>query len=176
VFAFVLGTLLGLLTRRTVPAMALTLLVVGVVQLLAPGLARPHLRPPVTVQVAYDAQTRAHGGQLDIPRDEPLSITGYSIPGALTLTERTSLRNTGGRTVAAADVPDCLGSGAGPVQSDGGWQEVEHCLAGKNLHFDLEAQPAARYWSFQWIEFGTFLGLGLILSGLALWRVRHVRG
>lgn len=174
VFAFVLGTLLGMLTRRTVPAMATTLLIIGVVQILAPTVARPHLRPPVTVSVAYDAETRARGGLLDIPRDTPLSITGYTIPGALTLTERTTLRTAGGQEVRAADVPDCLGKD-GPASADG-WQELERCIAGKNLHFDLEAQPAVRYWSFQWIEFTTFLGLGLALSGVALWRIRRVRG
>ncbi|GAA3221019.1 transmembrane transport protein [Dactylosporangium siamense] len=174
VFAVVLGTLLGMVTRRTVPAMAVTLLIIGVVQVLAPTLVRPYLRAPVTVSVAYNAETRARGGSLDIPSSNPLSITGYSIPGALTLTDRTSLRNAGGTEVRATDVKDCLADEG--VTSTDGWQQVERCIAAKNLHFDLEAQPANRYWSFQWIEFGAFVGLGLLLSGLAFWRIRHVRG
>ena len=42
-FAFALGVTVGLLVRRTVPAMAITLAVVIAVQIIMPILIRPHL-------------------------------------------------------------------------------------------------------------------------------------
>jgi hypothetical protein len=37
-------------------------------------------------------------------------------------------------------------------------------------------QPANRYWPFQWLEFSGFLVLAALLSGLAFWQIRRVRG
>ena len=47
-FAFVLGVVAGLLLRRTVPAMAVTLAVFAAVQIAMPLAVRPHLIPPGT--------------------------------------------------------------------------------------------------------------------------------
>jgi hypothetical protein len=47
-FAFALGTTLGLLLRRTLPAMAITLAVFIAIQVLVPTLIRPHLLPSTT--------------------------------------------------------------------------------------------------------------------------------
>ena len=47
-FAFVLGVTVGMLVRRTLPAMALTLALFAVIQLAMPALVRPHLMAPVT--------------------------------------------------------------------------------------------------------------------------------
>ena len=48
-FAFTLGTTMGLLFRRTVPAMAVTIAVFAGVQILVPNVIRPHLLPSTTV-------------------------------------------------------------------------------------------------------------------------------
>ena len=48
-FAFALGTTAGLLLRRTMPAMAVTLAVFIGMQILMPTLIRPHLLPSTTV-------------------------------------------------------------------------------------------------------------------------------
>lgn len=47
-FAVVLGVTAGMLVRRTLPAMALTLAVFAGMQLAVPLAVRPHLMPPVT--------------------------------------------------------------------------------------------------------------------------------
>ncbi|MBB4936331.1 hypothetical protein FHR32_000636 [Streptosporangium album] len=47
-FVFVLGVTMGMLVRRTLPAMALTLAVFAAIQLAMPLLVRPHLIAPVT--------------------------------------------------------------------------------------------------------------------------------
>ena len=52
-FAFALGVTVGMLVRRTVPAMAITLAVFVAVQIAMPLLVRPHLLPPTrsTVEI-----------------------------------------------------------------------------------------------------------------------------
>jgi hypothetical protein len=40
-------------------------------------------------------------------------------------------------------------------------------------HLVIAYQPASRYWTFQWIELGIFLGAAVILSGFCFWWVRH---
>lgn len=54
-FAFALGTTAGLLLRRTIPAMAVTLGVFAAIQVLVPILVRPHLIPPVQTTDAVSA-------------------------------------------------------------------------------------------------------------------------
>ena len=55
-FAFVLGTSIGLLIRRTLPAMAVTLAVFAAVQIVMPLAVRPHLMSPITTNVAFTAE------------------------------------------------------------------------------------------------------------------------
>ena len=51
-FAFVLGVTVGVLIRRTVPAMAVTLALLAAVQIAVPLWVRPHLIPPTDQTVA----------------------------------------------------------------------------------------------------------------------------
>jgi hypothetical protein len=174
-FAFILGTTIALFVRRTVPAMAATLLIVAVAQLLLPTITRPYLRPPVTESIAYDAKVNDAGAVLDIGRDRPLAVLGYAIPGALTLNDEAPLLDSSGKTMYASDVQSCLAdSNPAPAETDDGEDPLDACIASKNLHFDVKSQPASRYWSFQWLEAGAFFALGLALSGLAFWRIRRV--
>lgn len=177
IFAFVLGTTAGLFLRRTVKAMAVTLLLVGVIQLLIPTIARPYLRPPVTQSVTYDAAVREQGGILSINRDAPMAVTGYAVPGALMLTDHEDLLTSSGQKAGAETVLDCAGTqGQPPRPQANGLDQLENCVAKHNLHFSIRLQPPSRYWSFQWIEFAAFIVLAGLLSGLAFWQIRRVRG
>ena len=51
-FAFTLGVAIGLLTRRTLPAMAITFAVFLAIQIVTPIWIRPHLQAPVTTTIA----------------------------------------------------------------------------------------------------------------------------
>lgn len=173
-FAFILGLTLGLFIRRTVPAMAATLLIIGVVQLLLPTLTRPYLRPPVVESVAFNEKVREAGGVLDIGRDRPLAVLGYAIPGALTLNDEAPLLDSSGKTMYAKDVQQCLNDTTGTPPQGEEEDPLDACIASKNLHFEVKTQPASRYWSFQWLEGGAFFGLGILLAGLAFWRIRRL--
>jgi hypothetical protein len=64
-FAFALGVTAGVLLRRTLPAMAVTLVAFVAVQVLMPNFVRPHLLPPAHVTVPVNTRgsipTRATG-------------------------------------------------------------------------------------------------------------------
>jgi len=169
-FAFVLGITVGLFVRRTVPAMAVTLALIGLIQFVVPIVTRPHLRAPVKETVTYTtAVSTDRGGFINIgPNSAPLRIDGYTIPGALMLTKQSFLYDSSGNKVTSAQVKECL-NGQEPIQT-------QECIAKKNLHFETAYQPAKRYWTFQWTEFGGFLALTVALSALAFWRVKRVRG
>jgi hypothetical protein len=174
-FAFALGTTAGLFLRRSVPAMAVTLLALGAALVLVPELARPYLRPPVTVSVAFNDDVGNHNANVGFGRDRPALVSGYEVPGALMLTEISYLRTESGELVYASTVQDCLDLAVTSMSKPGGRQAVDECMAAKKMHFDVTLQPAARYWSFQWIELGGYLALTVALAGIAYWRIKYVR-
>jgi hypothetical protein len=177
IFAFILGTTVGLFLRRTVPAMAVTLLIVGIVQIALPIMLRPHLSP-VTESVTYNATTKNRDGHLRIGQNQPLAVTGYSLPGALMLTYSSELLTASGGKVYVSQLQDCLArSNEGQQQGTPSTPDkIEQCVEQRSLHFIVTYQPANRYWPFQWLEFGAFLALAVLLSGVAFWRIRHVAG
>ncbi|MGN9912130.1 ABC transporter permease subunit [Phytohabitans sp. LJ34] len=162
-FAVTAGIVIGLLTRRTIPAMAITLAVFAALQILVPTTIRPHLRPPVTETVAFTADTKV--SEFSAGTDG-ISISGYgnAVPGSWMLSGRVPLLDADGKQVARGQINDCF---KGDIRRD------MACVAQKNLHFTVKYQPASRYWTFQWLEFGTYLLLGGLLAGFAFWRIRR---
>ena len=161
-FAFVLGVVIGLLVRRTLLAMALTLAVFAVIQFLVPTTLRAHLMPAVTttVQVESDTLERSQGFGVGPKGAE---ILGYTLPGTWSLTERSPVVNADGTPYTSEQASSCM---------KGDFGKDQECMAQQNLHFTYTYQPANRYWPFQWIELSAFLALSLLLTGFAFWRVR----
>ena len=158
-FAFLLGTVLGLALRRTVAAMALTIAVVAVVQVLMPTVVRPHLSTPVTADVPVTVRMVRnltflgnHG-----------NVGGVSVPDAWVVST-SDLLAAGGRRVDLADYNRCV---------SGSLDHVGRCLAALHLHVRVAYQPADRYWSFQWRESAIYAALAALLAGLGLWRIRR---
>jgi ABC-type transport system involved in multi-copper enzyme maturation permease subunit len=176
VFALVVGTLVGLFLRRTVPAMALTLLLVAIVLFAVPLGVRPHLITPVTESIAYNEKVRdSLIGGMSIRRGGPVEINGYTVPGALMLTSRANLVDASGKEVSSTDIRDCLAQAPLAASDDGGPDRLERCLIQHNLHFVVKYQPANRYWSFQWVELGGYLVLSALVASAAYWRIRRLR-
>lgn len=159
VFAVVAGITIGLLARRTVVAMAITLAAFAALQILMPTVIRPHLQPPVTETVSFTA-AGAHG--FGISGDGDVSLRGYAIPGTWSLTDEQDLLDATGTPVTQEQVDDCM---------RGDYAKDMACLEAKNLHVNLSYQPADRYWTFQWLEFAVYLVLAGLLAGLAFWRI-----
>jgi hypothetical protein len=159
IFALVLGVVIGLLLRRTVPAMALTLLLLVVTQALTPNVVRPHLMPAEHMSAPVTAEVVRH---LSFLGQQP-EISGLKVPGAWVIST-SELRTADGARVAQEAYGTCVA---------GSFDKAPDCLGALNLHVDVEYQPAGRYWTFQWLESGLYLGLALLLAALGMWRIRR---
>ncbi|GCD39640.1 transporter [Streptomyces chrestomyceticus JCM 4735] len=161
-FAFTVGACAGLLIRRTVPAMAVTLAVFAAVQVLLPVAVRPYLQKPVHTDVALDLSESTSG--------------------------RYTLLRSGSGAEARVDVEvsrpgDWVVSGASPVLDRSGRDtgrslacaEAAGCTVPTDLHTRIAYQPAERYWAFQWSETAICLALAGLTGGFCAWWLRRRR-
>ncbi|MFG2036590.1 ABC transporter permease subunit [Dactylosporangium sp. NPDC048998] len=166
-FAFVLGVLVGLLVRRTVPAMAITLGVFAVLQIVVPTAIRTHILPPVTSTVRFTADAMQHAQGLGINPDTGASVRGYVMPGTWPMQSLSRVYNADGTPYTPTQARPCM---------TGGFGKDMECMERQNLHFSYTYQPGSRYWPFQWIELSAYTLLALLLAGCALWRIRRRAG
>ncbi|UBU11170.1 ABC transporter permease [Nonomuraea gerenzanensis] len=177
-FAFALGVTVGMFVRRTLAAMALTLLVFATVQIAVPLLVRPYLIPPVTATFELGRQ---NVDGLNMGRDGSFSLAIESaIPGHTgSWTLSSDLVDPSGRVIAPSGEPAPIpvSTTSGPCsQSGAGPQGGEACMVEVNrLGYRQQAtyQPLERFWPLQWIETGLYALLTLGLTGLSFWWVRR---
>jgi hypothetical protein len=179
-FAFALGVTAGLLLRRAVPAMAITLAVFIGIQILMPTLVRPHLLSSTTLTFPVNAATaqQARGFYTGNGGDE-MYMDGLPVPPHAWVISAPPIEDSAGRVVAASTHLDCFPppdpNGGGGARKAGG-PDLDHiaaCLAPHNLHESITYQPASHYWPLQWIETGIFLALAGALSGFCFWQIRR---
>lgn len=165
-FAFVLGVAAGILLRRTVPAMAVTLAVFAAVQVAVPFAVRPHLVPAdrqtVTITLANISKLGVNGtGGL-----EELAVAGP--PGAWVLANETV--DAAGRAVTAPSwVAGCVRPPEQAARS--ALPADEECLArlaGLGYRQRVTYHPADRFWALQGIETALFLTLAALLTWLCV--------
>ncbi|MFD4865680.1 ABC transporter permease [Streptomyces sp. NPDC058412] len=177
-FAFTLGACAGLLIRRTVPAMATTLVAFVAVQILVPFAIRPHFVTPEHADVALSSAVMAPVGsdgesgapadgwnmnhvQLMGSGDDSHLRVGVLRPGVWVVSDPGAVLDPSGGEVRGA-------AGCADRQKD-----PFECFATSNLHIEVDYQPADRYWTFQWIETGIFLALSGLLAGFCSWWLRR---
>lgn len=163
-FAFVLGVLVGLLVRRTLPAMAIVLGVFAVLQIVVPTAIRAHLLPPITTTVRYSTDTMQHAHAFGLNPTRGASIMGYTNPGTWPMEETARVYNADGTPYTSEQARTCV---TGDPDQDFA------CMAAQNLHFSYTYQPGSRYWPFQWIELSAYTILALLLAGFSFWWLRH---
>jgi hypothetical protein len=161
-FAVVLGTILGLTVRRTVPAMALTVLVFAVVQVVVPTMIRPHLSTPVTASQPLTAEAIRNLSFLG----SDARIEGLRVPDVWVVST-SKLLTPDGRPIDQQRYQGCI---------SGALDASAQCLADLDLHVEATYHPAHRYWHFQWLESAIFLALSLLLAGSGLWRIKGLAG
>ncbi|WP_061292991.1 hypothetical protein [Herbidospora cretacea] len=187
-FAFVLGVTVGMLVRRTLPAMALTLAVFVAVQAAVPLLVRPHLMPPVTGTFELgrenvDGIAAERGGSLHVFL-RTSAVPGH--PGAWVLSS--DLADPSGRlgagtaeglagpsSTVARSIPISTTSGPCGPSMGAATPGAHPCLDAINrLGYRQQAsyQPLGRFWPFQWIETGLYALLTLGLAGFCLRWIR----
>jgi hypothetical protein len=159
-FAFALGVTAGVLIRRVVPAMAITLAIFAAVQVLTPGFIRPHLIPPARSVQALSTASCGYAA----------SATGY-----FKLLDCTLSGLSGGWLISIQPV-DAAGHAVTSVPACAANQNnLLPCLADHGVRLAVRYQPASRYWAFQWLETGIFVILALGLGGLCYWRIRRLQ-
>ncbi len=166
--AFMVGVTAGVLIRRTLPAMAITLVVVVALQILWPGMVRSHLITArhVTTPVAASALGGAlmtNDGELIMPTSQAgraASLTGAWIVSNKTITPA-------GQVFVLPAGTACQTSSLGAPQCDD-WITAQH------LRQVVSYVPASSFWPLQWYETGILLVLATGLAGLCISRVRRL--
>ncbi len=165
-FAFALGVTAGMLIRRTVPAMAITLAVFAAVQVVMRLWIRPHLITPAHTTSALNIASITATGS-DVPGgglfvDATVNIPGAWVYSSQMITPSGHLASTEPATQACAG-PNTTGNTCNAY------------IARLHLRQVVTYQPASRYWAFQWYETAIFLGLAVILAGACFWQIRRRR-
>jgi hypothetical protein len=190
-FAFALGATLGLLMRRLLPAMAVTLVGFVAARLAVTFWVRPHLIPPLHATLPLTSSGTNIGFSLS-PSGGLSMFGGASVPNALVTSS--SIVNASGQspssqflTRACPDLgnpavpPPGASSGAvhigighavkAPVGPSGFQSCIDHVAA--KYHLLVSYQPANRYWAFQGLETALFVVVALLLVGASFWWLRH---
>lgn len=175
-FALVLGIAIGILLRRTVAAMAVTLVVLTAVMVAVPLFVRPYVLPATEETVTVNESNLAQiTGSEDAGGLE--AVTVIRPADAWTLANETVDRD--GNTVGSlpAQLQGCLpvpGRDA-PLPDRG---SVTGCIsqgfADLGYQQRLVYQPGSNFWPLQWIELAFFLALSGLLTWFCLRRIRHV--
>jgi hypothetical protein len=159
-FAFVLGVTIGIIVRRTLPAMAILLAVLAVTQITMSMAVRPHLVTPDHLTTTITAANLTSVGI-----ENNLTVT-VDRPGAWITSQQTV--NPAGHAVSPPSwVVNC------PASSGPKGQACFARLSRLGYRQLVGYQPAGRFWTFQWRETAIYLALAALLAGLCTWWIRR---
>ncbi|KDN23506.1 transporter [Amycolatopsis rifamycinica] len=176
-FALALGVAVGMLLKRTVAAMAVTLAVLAAVLLLVPSFVRPYLLPPQTQTVAITGENITN-----ITGDDTHGILEIGVrkpAGAWELANET-LDPAG---IVVSPLPDFVQTCVPrpdrqtPTPPPPPRESFEVCLAqlgAHGYHQRVTFQPGSRFWPLQWLELGLYLALTALLTWFCYRRLRHL--
>jgi hypothetical protein len=165
-FAFALGVAAGVLLRRTVAAMAVTLAVVIAVAVVMPTVVRPHLIAPVSTSVPLNLDRLRglgwsdNGGRMFLDADA-------DVPGAWVLSN-TVVTSDGKPFTGPANLAVCNRDALPKLCAQ--WVGTLH------LRQSLSYQPATRFWALQWREMTLYLIVAALLAMFCYWRLRRRSG
>lgn len=142
-FAAGLGLCVGALWRRVIPAIATTVGGFVAVRLVVELLARPHYLAPIVKLYPMKQMDPTPPGSMNISSD--VVRHGHVVSGPIRV--------------------QCDGAGTR--------EQMNGCMDRLGYQFRTTYQPASRYWTFQWIEFGIFAGLAVALVAVAVLVLRR---
>jgi hypothetical protein len=176
--ALAVGVVAGLLLRRSVPAMAVTLAVVVAVQVAVPLLVRPHLATPHRETVAISADNlrgmMSTGDDPGSPRGLPagpveqLTVRAGG-PGDWMLTNRTVDAAGHEQHRLPSWVAGCGRFGTMPAQQTACFGR----LLDAGYRQSVAYQPGAGFWALQLRETALLVLAALLLTGLCFARIRR---
>ncbi len=177
-FAFALGLAAGVLLRRTVAAIALTLLGFVVARIAVTSWLRPRLAAPLHGSLSFLAahptlEVQAPGNAFG------LAPPAVNIPDAwiysTAVVDRAGYTPTPAYLLHACPaLRTILDQGPASVPPTA----VHACIQrlSTTFHTLVTYQPAARFWPFQWAETGIFVAAALVLCAAACWWLRRRYG
>jgi hypothetical protein len=145
IFAAALGLASGVIWRRALPAMATTVGGYIGVRMVVELFLRPHYMAPVSTLSGLSKGFGPPTGSLNVGSD--ILLHGRVLGGAIRM-------------------PEQCASGSSRPASDA-------CLDRLGYQLRQTYQPAGRYWTFQWIEFGIFAALAVLLTAVAVVLLRR---
>jgi hypothetical protein len=162
-FAFAVGVTSGMLLRRTVPAMAVTLALVAAVQIANPFWIREHLADPVQATTPLDASTPK---SMHLNDKHKVTVVGrVQAPGAWVVANDT--------VTPSGDVFVGRTTAGGPCTPEQSKRVCAEWLGAQQLRQRVSYVPADRFWRLQWTETGLFVALSLALAAFCAWWVRR---
>jgi hypothetical protein len=186
-FAFALGVAAGVVIRRSLPAMAVTLVAFVAVRQIFTTWLRPLLAAPAHLHLTLGDQTpvgfgSSNGGPFTLWPEPP------TLPNAWVYTTR--IVDQHGQPMSAQALSKAcpaLGQLGPPRVPSAGVQHLagpapqrvagtlHDCVVklSATYHEVVTYQPASRYWTFQWLELAVFLALAAGLAGFCFWWVRR---
>lgn len=173
-FSFALGATAGALLRRTVPAMAATLLGFVVARLAVEYRIRPYLASPL-----HESLSLLRTGFGNVAASASTNSSSL-IPPSMTIPNdwvvSTAVVNGSGNALTGKYFfHACPGYSQPPNPAN--IQSVHAACINKLLSATFRTvvtyQPGSRFWPFQWAEMGIFLAAALALCGLTDWWLRR---
>jgi len=147
VLGLALGIFAGALTRRTILAIFVTIVLFLAIRLPVGVFWRPYFQPPITITWPH-----APGTFKDMP---PVTLSPQD-------------------WIISSGWLDAQGNRIQGVHSCSGGQTLDQCLQANGIHANyLTYQPADRFWTFQWIETGIYLAFAALALGATVWLVRR---
>jgi hypothetical protein len=180
-FAVALGAAVGVIIRRTLPAMGTTLATFVAARLATTFWIRPRLIP--TTQSTFSMSQLGRVG-LQVTNSGLTLTAAPTIPNGWLYSA--SIVNNSGQALAPQVVsrmcPGLDQAFATPVFANGGksvrssnLEILNACITRISAQYHILAsyQPSSHYWPMQWAETGLYLAGALALVGLTFWWVRH---
>ena len=188
-FAFALGVTTGAILRRTVPAMATTLVAFVATRLLVNHYVLPRLLSPTIGRYPLSPATiegygSMNGGSFNLIAGAP------SLPNAWVYS--TAIVNRAGHVLSPrtwrvpaqpwgqpwGDLHRRLRPGERPAPfppQPGRAELCQECIAkvGTSFHDVVTFQPGSHYWPLQWYELAVYLGAACVLGVVSLWWIRR---
>jgi hypothetical protein len=191
-FAFALGVTAGVVLRRTVPAMAVTVAGFAAARVAVTYWVRPNLASPVHESLPLSAGSGPgflYGGSQGTMNFNGYIQSGVPTPGVGQVVLTAPQVNVPNGWVYSTTAVDKAGHAptshylfqACPVLKQ--WSkpqlpstaQLRACITrlSSTLHTVVTYQPGSRFWPFQWAEMGIFLAGALALCGLTYWWLRR---
>ncbi|WP_433359907.1 ABC transporter permease subunit [Actinoplanes sp. CA-142083] len=167
-FGFLAGVTIGMLLRRTVAAMAVTLVVVGAMMFLMIGVLRPHLVGQSTYRQTLTAESV--GGislSMDDPRRDIRVEAEVPVRGAWILSNDV-VTSSGVPWRGPYDPQYC-----GPNAPGDGPQGCARWIASQNLQQKVIYLGPDKFWTLQWRELGVLVVVSALLAIFCFWWIRR---